>query len=83
MVAMFKKERADHFLGCDELSLGEECDLGGCFFALAGSGDLSARGRFGQARDYARELTVTRVTRLERVRRATDLASLNAISCPE
>jgi hypothetical protein len=64
-----------------DVSLGEECELGGCFFALSGTGDLSARGRFGQARSLARELTVTRLTRLQRVLRAADLPSLNGISC--
>jgi len=62
---------------------GEECQLGGCLFALTGSGDLSARGRYGQARIYPRELTITRVTNLERVTRAADLAALNDLSCPQ
>ena len=62
---------------------GEECQLGGCLFALTGSGDLSARGRYGQARIYPRELTITLVTNLERVTRAADLAALNDLSCPQ
>ncbi len=65
-----------------ELALGEECDIAGCLFLLAGSGDLSARGRFGNVREYPRELTVTRVTSLERVTRVSDLAALNGVSCP-
>lgn len=65
-----------------DVALGEECDIAGCLFVLAGAGDLSARGRFGNVRDYARELTVTRVTSLERVTRVSDLPALNGVSCP-
>ena len=64
-----------------EASLGEECDISGCLFVLSGSGELSARGRYGQVRVFPRELTVTRLTRVERVTRTTDLVALNQISC--
>jgi hypothetical protein len=65
-----------------DVALGEECDISGCLFVLAGSGDLSARGRFGSVREYPRELTVTGITSLERVTRVADLPSLNGVSCP-
>lgn len=65
-----------------DIALGEECDIAGCLFLIAGSGDLSARGRFGNVREYPRELTVTRVTSLERVTRVADLPALNSVGCP-
>jgi hypothetical protein len=65
-----------------DVALGEECEIANCLFLLAGTGDLSARGRFGDVREYPRELTVTRVTSLERVTRAADLPSLNGVGCP-
>jgi hypothetical protein len=64
-------------------ALSEECQLSRCLFAITGSGDLSARGRYGQAGTYPRELTITRVSSLERVTRASDLAALNDLSCPK
>jgi len=64
-------------------ALSEECQLSRCLFAISGSGDLSARGRYGQAGTYPRELTITRVSKLERVTRASDLAALNDLSCPK
>ena len=64
-------------------ALSEECQLTGCLFVLSGSGDLSARGRYGQTRTYPRELSITQVTRLERVTRAANLLALNDLSCPE
>jgi len=64
-------------------ALSEECELSRCLFALTGSGDLSARGRYGQAGSYPRELTVTRVSNLERVTRASDVAALNELECPK
>jgi hypothetical protein len=69
------------FESFQEVALGEECDIANCLFSIAGTGDLSARGRFGDVREYPRELTVTRVTELERVTRVADLASLNGVSC--
>jgi hypothetical protein len=65
----------------DEASLGFECDPS-CLFVVKGIGDLSGRGRYGQAGTYPRELTVTRVTRLERVSQTPNLFSLNDLSCP-
>ena len=65
-----------------EQALSEECDISRCLFAIEGSGDLSARGRFGQLRTYPREITITGLTRLELVTRAADIAALNDISCP-
>jgi hypothetical protein len=70
------------FESFQEVALGEECDIANCLFLLEGAGDLSARGRFGNVREYPRELTVTRVLRLERVTRVADLPSLNGVSCP-
>jgi hypothetical protein len=66
-----------------EQALSEECQLSGCLFVLAGTGDLSARGRFGQARTYPREISISQVTRLERVTRAANLLALNDLSCPD
>ncbi|MEY4548033.1 MAG: hypothetical protein RL685_4228 [Pseudomonadota bacterium] len=65
-----------------EVALGEECDIANCLFLIAGTGDLSARGRFGDVREYPRELIFTRVTNLERVTRVADLLALNGVSCP-
>ena len=65
----------------DEASLGLECDPS-CLFVVKGSGDLSARGRYGQTGTYPRELTVTRVSRLERVSQVPNLFGLNDLSCP-
>jgi hypothetical protein len=65
-----------------EQALSEECDISRCLFAIEGTGDLSARGRFGQLRTYPREITITSLTRLELVTRAADLAAVNDISCP-
>ena len=65
----------------DEASLGLECDPS-CLFVVKGTGDLSARGRYGQAGNYPRELTVTRVSRLERTSQLPNLFSLNDLSCP-
>jgi hypothetical protein len=65
-----------------EVALGEECEIANCLFLIAGTGDLSARGRFGDVREYPRELTFTRVTNLERVTRVADLLALNGVSCP-
>jgi hypothetical protein len=65
----------------DEASLGFECDPS-CLFIVKGTGDLSGRGRYGQAGNYPRELTVTRVARLERVSQQPNLFSLNDLSCP-
>jgi hypothetical protein len=64
-------------------ALSEECQISGCLFVLSGTGDLSARGRFGQTRSYPRELSITQVTRLERVTRAANLPALNELSCPD
>jgi len=65
----------------DEVSLGLECDPS-CLFVVKGSGDLSSRGRYGQSGTYPRELTVTRVSRLERVSQTPNLFSLNDLTCP-
>jgi hypothetical protein len=65
-----------------EQALSEECDISRCLFAIEGTGDLSARGRYGQLRSYPREITITSLTRLELVTLAADIAALNAISCP-
>jgi hypothetical protein len=65
----------------DEASLGLECDPS-CLFVVKGTGDLSPRGRYGQAGNYPRELTVTRVSRLERVTQAPNLFTLNDLNCP-
>jgi hypothetical protein len=64
-------------------ALSEECQLSRCLFALSGRGDLSARGRYGQAGTYPRELTISSVSRLERVTRASDLTALNELNCPK
>jgi hypothetical protein len=66
-----------------EQALSEECEISGCLFVLTGTGDLSARGRYGQTRIYPRELSITRLTRLERVTRAANLLALNNLSCPD
>ena len=65
-----------------EQALNEECDISRCLFAIEGTGDLSARGRFGQASTYPREITITSLTRLELVTRAADIGALNDITCP-
>jgi hypothetical protein len=65
-----------------EQALSEQCDISRCLFAIEGSGDLSARGRYGQLRTYPREITITTLTRLELVTRAADIAALNDIACP-
>jgi len=65
----------------DEASLGLECDPS-CSFVVKGTGDLSPRGRYGQAGNYPRELTVTRVSRLERVSQTPNLFGLNDLTCP-
>ena len=65
----------------DEASLGLECDPS-CLFVVKGSGDLSSQGRYGQSGTYPRELTVTRVSRLERVSQTPNLFSLNDLTCP-
>lgn len=65
-----------------EQALSEECDISRCLFAIEGSGDLSARGRYGEIRTYPREITITSVTSLHLVTRATDIAALNDIACP-
>ena len=65
-----------------EQSLSEECQLSRCLFAIEGTGDLSARGRYGEARLYPREITITSLTRLELVTRAADIGALNDVNCP-
>jgi hypothetical protein len=65
-----------------EQALSEECDISRCLFAIEGTGDLSARGRYGQLRTYPREITITSLTRLELVTRAADIGALNDITCP-
>jgi hypothetical protein len=65
-----------------EQALSEECEIAGCLFVLSGTGDLSARGRYGLTRTYPRELSITRLTSLERVTRAANLLALNDLSCP-
>ena len=65
-----------------EQSLSEECQLSRCLFVIEGTGDLSARGRYGQDRLYPREITITNLTRLELVTRAADIAALNDVTCP-
>lgn len=65
-----------------ERALSEECDISRCLFSIEGTGDLSARGRYGQLRTYPREITITSLTRLELVTRAADIAALNDIACP-
>lgn len=66
-----------------EQALSEECDISGCLFVVSGTGELSARGRYGQTRSYPRELSVRQLTRLERVTRAANLVALNSLSCPD
>ena len=65
----------------DEATLGLECDPS-CLFLVKGTGELSAPGRYGQAGNYPRELTVTRVSRLEPVSQVPNLFGLNDLTCP-
>ncbi len=65
-----------------EQALSEECELSRCLFAIEGTGDLSARGRYGEVRTYPREITITSLSRLELVTRAADIGALNDVSCP-
>ena len=65
-----------------EQALSEECDISRCLFAIEGTGDLSARGRYGELRTYPREITIGKLSRLELVTRAADIGSLNDIACP-